>query len=288
MTEVYLFVLFISLGWLFKNLLSSKQKKLLKSTAYIFLLAFVSVSFWLYGLPENAFILLSIGGLLQLIPSVIGVLLKKQSHRESFLLFGTYGGGSRGMLALSILSPALLPVFIIIDLGNFLALIIFYPSLLKFGLQKKSEKIHTKPDFHPLVISLFIIMAGLLLNHYASDFKPSLIHIFLKYVLIGVTSFQIGAYLSINLKCISWTLKSMLVVRFIALLLPLLFVFFLPPNIQNDAFLVILLFSILPVSSIAISLLPQNIDNSFQESLSCSVTASTVIFISIIMAISVF
>lgn len=288
MNEIYLFSFFLLLGWVLRKQLSHKQKSHLKLTTYLILLAFVSASLWINGLPADASILLLVGGLLQIIPSLFGVLVKNNSYRTSFLLFGTYGGGSRGMLALSILSPALLPIFIIIDLGNFLALILFYPLLLKLGLRKEHNQTIEKSNYYTLLISLTVIAISLLLNKYVTSFNITTTHIFLKYLLIALTSFQIGVYLSINLKCILWTFKSILIVRFMAILMPLLLIFCLSPNGKNDIYIVIFLFSVLPVSSIAVSLLPQNADSSFQESLSCAVTASTLIFISIVMVISLF
>lgn len=119
MFEFLLFISCLLSGLLLKDNISDQKKYLLKKSAYYILLAFVVVSLWKYEIPEGAWQLFLLGVLLQLIPSLLGAVQSKSSLSKPFLLFGTYGGGNRGTLALSILSPPLLPIFILIDLGNF-------------------------------------------------------------------------------------------------------------------------------------------------------------------------
>lgn len=227
-----------------------------------------------------------LGGLLQLIPSAIGASLGEKHYGKEFLLFSTFGGGNRGTLALSLLSPALLPIFVLIDLGNFMSLILFYPSLIKWGLQQRNTNNKKNSNIASLFTSLLILATGFTLNNTDMGLKSGVIeniHHIIKILLIVLTSLQIGLHLQLNKSCLKWTLKNLIKVRLISLILPLLLAIWLIPDTLNGTILVLLLFSILPVSSLVVSLLPKETDTIFQQQLACAVTASTAIFLVILI-----
>ena len=76
-------------------------------------------------------------------------------------------------------------------------------------------------------------------------------------------------------------------VRLIALVVPLLVAVALVPDTLHGAIPVLLLFASLPVSSLAVSLLPNEADQTFQQQLACAVTASTLIFLLILAIVAV-
>lgn len=288
MLDFTIFVVFLIAGWLLRYSVSIHWSTKLKDIAYYSLLTFVVISLWLYGFPSQSWELVMLGALLQLVPSMIGALLSDRYYRKEFLLFSTFGGGNRGTLALSLLAPTLLPVFVLMDLGNFLSLILFYPFLIRWKIKQKEIANENNSEIISLFVTLLILMIGLLLNNInieASHGIKENIHYTIKFLLIALTSFQIGLHLKINKTCLRWTFNGLIKVRLISLVIPLLLASWLVPDALSEAIPVLLLFSILPVSSLVVSLLPKETDRLFQQQLACAVTASTAIFLTILVTI---
>lgn len=288
MIDFVIFITFITIGWIFRSRISQSQQALLKKLAYYVLLMFVIISLWIYGLPQQSWQLILLGGILQLIPALIGSVIGSQEYGRAFLIFSTFGGGNRGALALSLLSPALLPVFVLIDLGNFLALILFYPTLVKWGLSEKLVRRVSKPSFIPLLTSIAILLVGIFLHTLSYGLENGItrnLHQSLKWLLIVLTSLQIGIYLTFNTRCFIWTLKNLIQVRLIALILPLLIALSFISE-AHEVVSVLFLFAILPVSSLVVSILPNNITQAFQQQLACAVTASTFIFLIVLLIVA--
>lgn len=284
MIDFIIFIGFLFLGWFLRYSVSTCLVVYLKSIAYYILLIFVVISLWINGFPSQAWQLVMLGALLQLIPSIIGALLAEKSHGKTFLLFSTFGGGNRGTLALSLLSPALLPIFILIDLGNFLSLILFYPLLVMWGMQQKvTDKKNS--NISSLFTTLLILVCGFSLHVLSIGLESAWVvntHYVIKLLLIALTSLQIGLNLQGSKDCLKWTLVGLFRVRIIALALPLLLTAWLMPDAVNEVIPVLLLFSLLPVSSLVVSILPRETDTIFQQQLACAVTASTAIFLVIL------
>ena len=284
MIDFIVFISFLFLGWFLRHSISTYFVVHLKNAAYYILLIFVVVSLWIHGFPGQAWQLVMLGALLQLIPSIIGALLGEKFHGKTFLLFSTFGGGNRGTLALSLLSPALLPIFILIDLGNFLSLILFYPLLVMWGMQQKvTDKKNS--NISSLFTTLLILVCGFSLHVLSIGLESAWVvnaHYVIKLLLIALTSLQIGLNLQGSKDCLKWTLVGLFRVRIIALALPLLLTAWLMPDAVNEVIPVLLLFSLLPVSSLIVSILPRETDTIFQQQLACAVTASTAIFLVIL------
>lgn len=289
MIDFTLFTVFLITGWFTNLWITQSQQTLLKKLAYDVLFIFVIISLWLYGLPEQSWELILLGGLLQITPAIIGSLFGNNTHGQAFLLFSTFGGGNRGTLALSLLSPALLPIFVLIDLGNFLSLILFYPALIRWGLSDKKDNRASSPSFMPLLTSVSVLVIGFTLHSLGYGLENGVtanLHQVLKWLLIVLTSLQIGIHLTLDTRCLIWTLKSMIQVRLVALVLPLLFALWLIPDATHGATPILLLFAVLPVSSLVIGLLPPDTDQAFQQQLACAVTASTLIFLMILATVA--
>lgn len=287
MPETFLFVFFLLIGWLLRDSLTTPLKEKLKQFTYYILLLFVAISIGKYGIPNEGWLLFLLGILLQIVPITIALFLKNYSASKAFLLFGTYGGGNRGTLVLSILSPAVLPVFILVDLGNFFSLILFYPIFSKFILKGKN-KYSPQQSLIYFIVSLFVIITGIILNFYTENIIPDEIYSLLKILLISSTSFQIGIYLFLDKQCLIWSISWLLIVRSISLIIPIITAFIFLESIYNDIFIVLVLFSILPISSLVVSLQPENLEEKFNRQTSCAISASFGSFILLLILFFLF
>lgn len=74
-----------------------------------------------------------IGAMLQMVPAALGAWGISRFPRlgRDLLIFSTYGGGNRGILLLTLFLPSQLPLFVAVDLGNFLSLLVFFPWLAR-------------------------------------------------------------------------------------------------------------------------------------------------------------
>lgn len=282
MIDLGVFFFALLSGWLIRKELSDKTIEIVKKTSYYTLLLFIIISIWKYGFPKGSWLFFSLGASLILAPLILSLFLKSKALRLNFLVFSTYGGGNRGTIALSILSPTLLPWFLIVDLGNFFALIIFYPFFIKY-LINDYEKNHFKVEYKSFLISILVILIGAVLHHYVAITLINVLYLSLKYLLVSVTSFQIGIFLIFNTKCLIETLYALLKVRLVALVIPLLMVIFLFDDHRYDAIYILLLFMVLPVSSIAVSFFQKDNYFDLQQRLSCAITSTSLFFIVILL-----
>ncbi len=78
--------------------------------------------------------LLLAGVLLQALPATYAALrYRRGDDASAWLIFSTYGGGNRGVLLLGLAYPAALRDFMVVDLGNFLSLVILLPLLQRWA-----------------------------------------------------------------------------------------------------------------------------------------------------------
>lgn len=194
---------------------------------------------------ETAIIWLFIGGVaIQTVPSVLSLITKKKfvHYSRDLLSFGTYGGGNRGFLALSLISPSLLPFFIIADIGNALSLFLVYPLVQHWG---KNWKV-----LRNILIVIGLVCIGVVMNIY--DLFPHGVTIgsdIIKEIVKVTIALQIG--IEVHLR----TVKTELFVVFVRLVrvrilifTPILIAFYIT---KDPYLLTLLIFAILPVSSIA-------------------------------------
>jgi hypothetical protein len=226
--------------------------------------------------------LVLLGFLLQSTPSLIGARVRQSEARQAFLFFSTFGGGNRGSLAVALTAPALMPVFILIDLGNFLSLTLLFPWLAQ--RQTARDKL-SLTAFAPVYWSLTAFVVGMTL-HETHPGSPVIDDLYppVKWALVALTSFQIGQALHFNKACLTWVLRYYWRVRLMALILPVALVLAWPGLSWEEPLLALLLFAILPVSSLAVSMLPQDAGQEFRERLSCAVTASTALYLILLLA----
>lgn len=242
------------------------------------LLLFIFLMFGELEFPRNNLLLILLGGLLQAVPALIGMILGPRKDGAAFLLFSTYGGGNRGTLAVTLLMPSLLPEFMLLDLGNLLSLILLFQlsaSRFATGSQKGGLK--------SLGLTIAAIGGGIAMRQWVG--ATELLHQafgLVKLLLVAVTSLQIGLSLKLDLASLRWVLASWWRVRPLALALPLLLLLILRPEDMGRYLPLLLLFAVLPISSMAASLLPTGASDEIKEKLSTALVGSNLLYIALL------
>ncbi len=198
--------------------------------------------------------LVMLGILIQLVPSVIGLTLYKYNKREigkNIIFFSTYGGGNRGILLLTLFFPYLIDSFVLVDLGNFISLIVFFPIISQLI---NNEPLGTNSAKHLIYITTAILI-GMYIHSIAVH--SNYLHIVKKIVsttLIILLSIHIGLSSKTNIYDVVKVIPVMFMARFFTLIIPItLLIVMTPDDIINkiEAIIILCVFSILPISSLA-------------------------------------
>lgn len=278
MIDFVVFALFLWLGHRFRTSdFVVAHTSILKQSSVAILLLFVSLSLWRFGVPAGAWWLIGVGVLIQAVPALLSLVSDSAKHRAALLIFSTYGGGNRGSLALSLLAPWLLPIFILIDLGNFLSLVLLFPWIVR--RQHLRGRVQAR-SFGALPWTIAAVAFGVTsASLWPGSELASRLLVPVKYLLVALTSVQIGLALKFDHACLRWTVRNMLLVRLVALAVAASLLFAVPEPNWREPFYVLCLFALLPVSSLVVSMLPDNVAQDFEKQVSCSVAASTLLFV---------
>ena len=283
--DLVLFPLFLVLGKLIDlGGGSDSWSRRIKPWSSATLLAFICLMFGEMGFPRDNLLLIGLGVALQAVPALIGMAIGNRGAGPAFLLFSTYGGGNRGTLAVTLLAPSLLPDFMLIDLGNLLSLILLFrlsarPYLAETGGRQRSARF--------LAATVAAILAGVALRHLAAAAAP--LHgvaLGVKSLLIALTSLQIGLALRVSRSSLRWVLAGLCRVRLTALVIPAAACLLLAGDRAGGILPLLGLFAILPVSSLAASLLPADIDDEIRHRLSDAMVGSTVVTVMVIALVA--
>ncbi|MBI5847163.1 MAG: hypothetical protein HZB31_04315 [Nitrospirae bacterium] len=126
-----------------------------------------------------------IGVVLNALPVLIGKVIATPKITENLFIAGTYGGGNRGVFLVSFFMPNKLLEFMIIDLGNYISLLLIYPMLFR---RKHLEKKNL------LLVSLTIIavIGGIYINknqlpcYWCSEVKSGILYAIVIYTIIQI------------------------------------------------------------------------------------------------------
>ena len=134
MSQLLWFGMLVAIGYVFKHVLRANGPKVyqkLQKVTWLLLLFLILLQFWLNGFVLGNLSLIALGVALTVLPAVWMMWLPKGAKLKPYLLaYSTYGGGNRGVLAISLLAPTLLSDFLIMDLGIFLSLIVLFPMVV--------------------------------------------------------------------------------------------------------------------------------------------------------------
>lgn len=293
MLSLILFALFIVLGYY----LNSKDKDLLnkdilhKATWYNLLLV-VLFQFWTNGLEVSYLYLIAIGFAIHLLPISIALLLNSSNYnwKKYFLAYSTFGGGNRGVLALTLIAPDMLPYFFIFDIGIFLSLLLVYPTVSKLLSDRQSggKSLISISSFLPVAVTSGMITLGVCLQHFtiANDF-PSIVFPYLKISLLVLVSLYLGINFVFSLRATISDITKALVVRISGVFIPaaILCYILLPETEFSLALALIGLAVFLPVSSLA----PQLTQTAtLREWVAGQVVVSSVSYVAILFFASIF
>ncbi|MEI6708936.1 MAG: hypothetical protein WCK96_17575 [Methylococcales bacterium] len=261
MIAIAITITFITLGFILQKnhkQFASKIKPLSQKINFYLLLALISFLFAnkqqniILGIP---FIL---GITIQLFPALLGLLFKKKSPNfaTDLLIFSSYGGGNRGVLLLTLFEPSLLPLFIIIDLGNFISLLLIYPLLIRLNDNTNLATKQKKSAWWDIVLILIAIASGFALRAWDNNFIPLLNTMTKQLITISIALYLGLQFNPEILKHPCLLLKRMFAARIVGLLLPTVFCltcYYLGWLNEIDlqaSLIIVALFVLLPVSSL--------------------------------------
>jgi|GEM_PF-4033532 len=278
MTDLVLFAGFLILGGLV-NLRGAPPSwhGRIRNASSTVLLLFIGLMFGEMAFPRDNLLLVAMGALMQAVPALIGMMIGPKGDGPAFLLFSTYGGGNRGTLAITLLAPSLLPDFMLMDLGILLSLLLLFQLAARRYSQAGSSN---KPALRYFLLTVTAILCGIALRQGAGP-SPALRELFggVKGLMVALTSLQIGLNLRISRQSLAWVLSGLWKVRLSALVVPALLLTLMDGDSRNRIIPLLGLFAVLPVSSLAVSLLPDRADGALQEKLSTALVGSSAFYI---------
>lgn len=183
-------------------------------------------------------------------------------NRYNLAIFSTYGGGNRGLLLATLLFTQVPSTFFMMDLGNFLALVTVYPLLAAALLGEQQAATDQRKLLKKLILPTGILAGGLVLNlALSTQWQESFVKPAAD-VTKTVMSLLIWLYLGMSVLKNGLSLDGtfftrMAVVR-IAITLPLVAVFggILTLLGATVPWALVLMFLVLPVSSLAAAFVP--------------------------------
>nr|VFJ88155.1 MAG: hypothetical protein BECKH772A_GA0070896_1000718 [Candidatus Kentron sp. H]VFJ90163.1 MAG: hypothetical protein BECKH772B_GA0070898_1000818 [Candidatus Kentron sp. H]VFJ96531.1 MAG: hypothetical protein BECKH772C_GA0070978_1000718 [Candidatus Kentron sp. H] len=268
MNDLLLFASVILVGFLLNRKnpgLVDTHKDTLHKLAWYNLLLVALFQFWENGLDASGLVLIGVGFLLHLFPVSLAVLLNRKGFEFSkyLLAYSTFGGGNRGVLALALLSPTLLPEFFILDVGIFLSLLLIYPIAAQSFDNNKNSATYSF-DYKlllPVFITSGLILLGVALNTLATDDIPQQIFPFLKKSLLVIVSLYLGINLTFKGISIKEEVAKIFVTRLLGVFLPVTIIsyFVFSSDFTVTVLTLITLATFLPVSSLAPQLTPNGV-----------------------------
>ncbi|MCU7919266.1 MAG: hypothetical protein KZQ95_13045 [Candidatus Thiodiazotropha sp. (ex Epidulcina cf. delphinae)] len=292
MSDLILFIAMVMAGFFWKvkrPAFVDKYKHILHKLTWYNLLLVVLFQFWSNGLETSYIALIVVGFMLHVFPVSIAIALKDNRYGldKYFLAYSTFGGGNRGVLAVALLSPALLPQFFILDVGIFISLLLVYPIASRI-IAKSKDNIATSAglvSFVPVAITSSLIIAGVILNEVAVSDVPKQVFQYTKTSLLFFVSLYLGVILSLPKGPLKKEIVGILASRVFGVFLPV--AIFSSLLFSGDFLVIVLslvaLASFLPVSSLA----PQLTSNdTLREWMTAQVIISSGFYIVILLVIT--
>lgn len=259
MINLILFVVFVTLGYYLKATHKCFiNKNILHKLTWYNLLLLVLFQFWSNGLKISYVYLIAIGFVAHLFPVSIAIFLKSLPYgwKKYFLAYSTFGGGNRGVLALTLVAPAMLPYFFVFDVGIFLSLLLVYPIACQILTDSQVEggKFLNLKSFRPVMVISGLIVLGVCLENYAiAGVFPSFIFPYLQISLLILVSLYLGINFVLNLSSTIFDIVKALVVRVVGVFFPTaILCYILLPKAELGLVLTLIGLAVfLPVSSLA-------------------------------------
>ena len=257
MKQLLAFGLLVLIGYTLQYTLKSLSlqvyQKIQKITLFL-LLALILLQFWLNGFVLSNLSLIALGVVLTVLPAVFMLLLPKDFKLRSYLLaYSTYGGGNRGVLAISLLAPTLLSDFLIMDLGIFLSLIVLFPMVVqRFERVKVSGGWARLAKMKSVLLPIFLITLGSALHRQGWGLPvPEMVFPWVKTLLFVLVSLSLGLSLNFDGYSLRQDVPRILIARALAMWLPLTALcYVLLPAAQFERFAPLVgIAALLPVSS---------------------------------------
>ena len=247
----------VAISYVLKYLLKTRATPVYQSVqkiTWFLLLALILLQFWLNGFVLSNLSLIALGVALTVLPAVLMLLLPKDVKLRPYLLaYSTYGGGNRGVLAISLLAPALLSDFLIMDLGIFLSLIVLFPMVVqRFERVKVSGVWARLAKMKSVLLPIFLITLGSVLHRQGWGLlMPEIIFPWVKTLLFVLVSLSLGLSLNFDGYSLRQDVPMILMARALGMWLPLTALcYVLLPAAQFERFSPLVgIAALLPVSS---------------------------------------
>lgn len=292
MGQLLWFGVLVAIGYGLKFFLQPNTAKIyqtLQKVTWFLLLSLILLQFWLNRFVLANLGLVVLGVALTVVPILFAMLLPNSSkHRRYLLAYSTYGGGNRGVLAISLLAPSLLSNFLIMDLGIFLSLVLLFPlAVQRFERVAMSGFFSNIQKMKPVLLPIALIIIGSILHHQSISMPiAQLIFPVVKNLLFVLVSLSLGMNLSFDLASIGSDVPRILFARILGMYLPLTllcYVLFSRARFEQFAPLIGIA-ALLPVSSFA----PQFVhSDDLRGFLSNQVVLSSLLFV-VLMVLATF
>lgn len=269
MSDFLLFIASLLIGFMSKKYF--RDNTLLQKATYLTLLVTIFNSFYHLEFTKNSFILITLGILLSIIPFIFSLINKTPDS----LIFSTYGGGNRGLLLVSLLTTNKTSDFILVDLGIFITLLLIFP--LGFNINHNIVKKNIK---HAINLLLILIISATISDKHSTHLFIDQIKEYNHHLLIIFSAIQLGSNLNLEKNYSKWFFKNFFITRGLTLLIVTPIAFLLT---GVDSIILILLVIILPISSIAISLISNNVNNELKEKIAYSSVMSNILYLAILI-----
>lgn len=259
MKQLLAFGLLVLIGYSLQYALQSLSLQVYQKTqkaTWFLLLALILLQFWLNGFVLGNLSLIALGVALTVLPAVWMMWLPKGAKLKPYLLaYSTYGGGNRGVLAISLLAPTLLSDFLIMDLGIFLSLIVLFPIVVqRFEHIKANGFLAHLSKMKSVLLPIFLIILGSALHRQAWLMPvPETLFPWVKTLLFVLVSLSLGLSLSFDGGSLRQDIPRVFIARALGMWLPLTALCYaLLPSAQFERFAPLIgIAALLPVSSFA-------------------------------------
>lgn len=259
MNQLMWFAGLVAIGYVLKCFLQMRATSVyqtVQKATWFLLLALILLQFWLNGFVFGNLSLIALGVALTVLPAVWMMWLPKGAKLKPYLLaYSTYGGGNRGVLAISLLAPTLLSDFLIMDLGIFLSLIVLFPMVVqRFEHIKANGFLAHLSKMKSVLLPIFLIILGSVLHRQAWLMPvPEILFPWVKTLLFVLVSVSLGLSLSFDSDSLRQDAPRVLIARVLGMWLPLTALcYVLLPSAQFERFAPLIgIAALLPVSSFA-------------------------------------
>ncbi|MBS1174757.1 MAG: hypothetical protein H6R05_888 [Burkholderiaceae bacterium] len=259
MGQLLWFGVLVTIGYVFKCVFQASGSKLyqkLQKVTWLLLLSLILLQFWSHGFVLANLSLAALGAVLTVFPAALAAWLFRESSMGRYLLaYSTYGGGNRGVLAISMLAPSLLSDFLIMDLGIFLSLILLFPiAVQRFERVVVSGFFANVQKMKPVLLPIFLIVVGSVLHHQSVLMSiAQWMFPWVKSVLFVLVSVSLGLSLSFDLSSFVSDVPRVFLARVFGMLLPLMLLCYVVfPRVWFEQFAPLMgIAALLPVSSFA-------------------------------------